>query len=132
MKTSLRWLSITLCLYALGGHFAVAQNAYELGEAALQLEDYEAAIQHFTDAEKSGQTLARLGYAYSQLGRYAEAIHAYQEVLHRDNIETETAAAQALLGLGYIAYRQGRFDEAIRRYTEVIQQGHGRCCRGTS
>ena len=82
MKTSLRWLSITLCLYALGGHLALAQNAYELGETTLQLENYEEAIQHFTSAEKNGKTLAWLGYAYSQLGRYTEAIRAYQEALH--------------------------------------------------
>ena len=123
MKILLRWLSITLCLYVLGGPLAIAQNAYELGEAALQQENYEAAIQHFSSAEKNGKTLARLGYAYSQLGRYAEATQAYQEALHRDNVETQTAAAQALLGLGYIAYRQGRFDDAIQLYTEVVQQG---------
>ncbi|MXV73626.1 tetratricopeptide repeat protein [Candidatus Poribacteria bacterium] len=122
MKTLLRWLSITLCLYALGGHPATAQNAYELGEAALQLENYEEAIQHFTSAEKSGKTLARLGYAHSQLGHYAEATRAYQEALHKDNVESQTAVAQALLGLGYIAYQQGKFDDAIRRYTEVVQQ----------
>lgn len=128
MKTSLRWLSITLCLYALGGYLALAQNAYELGEAALRLENYEAAIQHFTGAEKNGKTLARLGYAYSQLGRYTEAIRAYQEALHsvideRGNVETQTTAAQALLGLGYIAYQQGKFDDAIQFYMEVVQQG---------
>ena len=127
MKTSLPWLSITLCLYALGGHLAIAQKAYELGEAALQLENYEEAIQHFTNAEKNGKTLARLGYAYTQLGRYAEATDTYQEVLQsdideEDNVETQIATAQALLGLGYIAYRQGRFDDAIRCYTEVVQQ----------
>ena len=127
MKTSLRWLSITLCLYILGGHFAIAQNAYELGEVALQQENYEEAIGHFTDAEKNGKTLARLGYAYSQLGRYAEAAHAYQEALRsdigeKDNVETQTAVVQALLGLGYIAYQQGKFDEAIRYYTEVVEQ----------
>ena len=123
MKTSLRWLSITLCLYALGGHLALSQNAYELGEAALQLENYEEAIQHFTSGEKNGKTLARLGYAYSELGRYTEAIRAYQEALHKDNMETQTAAAQALLGLGYIAYQQGKFDDAILFYMEVVQQG---------
>lgn len=128
MKTLLRWLSITLCLYALGGHPATAQNAYELGEAALQLENYQEAIEHFVSAEESGKTLARLGYAYSQLGRYADATRVYQDVLRSDvsekrHVETEIAMSQALLGLGYIASRQGKFDDAIRRYTEVIQQG---------
>lgn len=128
MKTSLRyWLSITLCLYALGGHSAIAQNAYELGEAALQLENYEEAIEHFTSAAQNEKTLARLGYAYSQLGRYADATHAYQDVLRwnvseKHRVETEIAMSQALLGLGYIASRQGKFDDAIRRYAEVIQQ----------
>ena len=132
MRTSLRWLSITLCLYAFGGHLAIAQNTYELGEAALQLENYEEAIQHFTNAEKNGKTLVRLGYAYSQLGRYAEATRAYQDALHKDNVETETASAQALLGLGYITYQQGKFDDAIRLYTEVVQQGAAGVAEGVS
>ena len=128
MTTSLRWLPITLCLCVLSGHLAIAQSAYELGEAALQRGDYEEAIQHFANAEKNGRTLARLGYAYSQLGRYADATGAYQDVLHFDaseerSLEAEIAASQALLGLGYIAYQQGRFDEAIRLYLEVVQRG---------
>ena len=128
MKTSFCRLSIILCLCTLGGHLAVAQNAYELGATALQQGDYEEAIRHFTDAEKDERTLARLGYAYSQLGRYADATRAYQGVLRFDtdeerSLETEVAVSQALLGLGYIAYRQGRFDEAIRLYMEVVERG---------
>ena len=128
MRILLRWLSIILCLHVLGGYLAVAQNAYELGEAALQQENYEEAIRHFTSAEENGKTFARLGYAYSQLGRYTEATRAYQDVLRFDtdekqNTDTEIAMSQALLGLGYIAYRQGRFDRAIRLYTEVVKRG---------
>ena len=132
MKILLRWLSITLYLYVLGGvlggHFAIAQNGYELGEAALQQENYEEAIRHFPSADGNGKTFARLGYAYSQLGRYREATRAYQDALrlNRDekhNADTEIAISQALLGLGYIAYRQGRFDEAIGFYTEVVKRG---------
>ena len=122
------FLNLIFCLYVLGGPLAIAQNAYELGEAALQRENYEEAIQYFTSMEENGKMLARLGYAYSQLGRYAEATRAYQEALDVDaskeqNLESQIAAAQARLGLGYIAYRQGRFDEAIRRYTEVVRGG---------
>ncbi len=128
MKTSFCRLSIILCLCTLGGHLAVAQNAYELGAAALRQGDYEEAIRHFTDAEKDGKTLARLGYAYSQLGRYADATRAYQDVLGFEtdearSLEAEVAVSQALLGLGYVAYQQGRFDEAIRLYMELVQRG---------
>ena len=122
MKILMRWLSITLCLYVCGGPLAIAQNAYELGEAALRQGDYEAAIRHFTNTEKNEKTLAHLGYAYSQLGHYAEATRAYQAVLRKDNAETEIAMSQALLGLGYIAYRQGKFDEAISLYAEVVKR----------
>ena len=128
MKTSLHWLFITLCLCALGGYLVVAQNAHELGETALERGDYQEAIQHFADAEENGRTLARLGYAYSQLGRYADAIRAYQDALHfetdkEQDLEAQVTRSQARLGLGYIAYQQGRFDEAIRYYVEVVQQG---------
>ena len=128
MRILLRWLSITLCFHLLGGHLAIAQNAYERGEAALQQENYEEAIRHFTNAEENGKIFARLGYAYSQLGRYTEATRAYQEAL-RFNIdeqhktETNITMSQALLGLGYIAYRQGKFDAAIGFYTEVVKRG---------
>ena len=121
-------LSITLCLCVFSGQFTIAQNAYELGTTALEQGDYEEAVRHFTDAEKDERTLARLGYAYSQVGRYADATRAYQGVLGFDrdeerSLEAEVAVSQALLGLGYIAYQQGRFDEAIQLYMEVVQQG---------
>ena len=128
MKTLLCRLSIALCFYVLSGHLAIAQNAYELGTTALRQGDYKEAIRHFTDAGKDERTLARLGYAYSQLGRYADAARAYQDVLGFDtdeerSLEAEVAVSQALLGLGYIAYRQGKFDEAIQLYMEVVQRG---------
>lgn len=127
MKTERYSIVFTLCLCVIGEYLVIAQNAYELGEVALQRGDYEEAIQHFRDAEKNSKTLARLGYAYSQLGRYADATQAYQDALHFDtnegpNLEAQVATSQALLGLGYIASQQGRFDEAVRLYTEIVQR----------
>ena len=127
MKIERYSIVFALCLCVIGEYLAIAQNACELGEAALQRSDYEEAIQHFTSAEKNSKTLARLGYAYSQLGRYADATQAYQDVLDFDtgeepSLEAQVATSQALLGLGYIAYQQGRFDEAVRLYTEVVQR----------
>ncbi len=128
MKTGRYSIAFALCFCILGGYLAVTQSDYELGEEALQRGDYQEAIQCFADAEKNGKTLARLGYAYSQLGRYADATHAYQDTLRfttdkEQNLEGQVAVSQALLGLGYISYQQGRFDEAIRLYMEVVQQG---------
>lgn len=123
----IKFLYLTLYFFVLfGGHSVIAQNDYELGEAALQRGHYEEAIQYLTKGEKNGKTLARLGYAYSQLGRYADATRAYQGVLHldmgkADPLEAEVAMSQALLGLGYIAYQQGRFEDAIRLYSKVVQ-----------
>lgn len=121
-----KFLNLILCLHILGGPSAIAQNSYELGEAALQHGNYKEAVQYFIKAEKNGKTLARLGYAYSQLGRYGNATRAYQDALRfagePRSLETQVAMSQALLGLGYITYQQGRFDDAVRLYKEVIQQ----------
>ena len=79
MKTSLRcWLSITLCLYALGGHAATAQNAYEFGEAALRLENYEEAIEHFTSAEKNEKQFPIHRRSSMKIYREIEAQHLVQ------------------------------------------------------
>ena len=64
----IKFLYLTLYFFVLfGGHSVIAQNDYELGEAALQRGHYEEAIQYLTKGEKNGKTLARLGYAYSQM-----------------------------------------------------------------
>ncbi|MDE0634729.1 MAG: tetratricopeptide repeat protein [Candidatus Poribacteria bacterium] len=140
MKISCRWLSIILCLLiSLFGFLdeqpAIAQEeSYKLGEDALQSGDYAQAIQYFSthlqngSIKENGQTLTRLGYAYSQLGRYAEAIRVYQDALRLytskgDSQQTHFVKAQALLGLGYIAYRQANFDDAIQFYVKVVEQG---------
>ncbi len=137
MKIFCRWLSIILCLLislfsVLDARPAIAQeSSYNLGEDALQRGDYAQAIQHFTNYlenaphKESGKTFTRLGYAYSQLGRYVEATRAYQDALRLDspNEQIHAIKAQALLGLGYIAYRQAKFDDAIQFYVKVIEQG---------
>lgn len=140
MKTLSRWLSFILfLLISLFSVFdaqpAIAQEkSYKLGEDALQRGDHAQAIQHFTkhlqitSNKENGKTLTRLGYAYSQLGRYAEAIRAYQDVLRLDGPKDQSqqihvVKAQAFLGLGYIAYRQGKFDDAMQFYAKVVEQG---------
>ncbi len=139
MKTLSRWLSFILfLLISLFGVFdaqpAIAKKIYELGEDALQRGDYAQAIQHFTKHlqntpnKENGKTLTRLGYAYSQLGHYAEAIRAYQDALRLEasknqSQQTRVVKAQAFLGLGYIAYRQGKFDDAMQFYAKVVEQG---------
>ena len=140
MKTLHRWLPIILCLFI--GFLSIfdtiqptiAQRVYELGEDALQRGDYAQAIRHFTEHlrntpnKENGVVLTRLGYTYSQLGRYAEATRVYQDAL-RLNVpkdrsqQTNVVKAQALLGLGYIAYRQAKFDDAIQFYVKVVEHG---------
>ena len=103
------------------------QNAYELGEEALQYGNYEQAIQYLNNAPPTGKTLIRLGFAYSQLGRYTEAKHVYQEALHLAKFDaygkqSHVIIAQTYVGLGYIAYQLGKFDDAIQFYVNVVKQ----------
>ncbi len=137
MKSLSRWLSFILfMLISLFGIFdaqpAIAEKIYELGEDALQRGDYAQAIQYFTKHLQNtpnienGKTLTRLGYAYSQLGHYAEATRVYQKALRLEAAEdqgkqTHVVRAQALLGLGYIAYRQAKFADAIQFYVKVVE-----------
>ena len=134
MKIFCRWLSIILSLLislfsVLDAQPAIAQESYKLGEDALQRGDYIQAIQHFTDClentphKESGKTFTRLGYAYSQLGRYVEATRAYQDALCLDspNDQTHAVKAQALYTLSWLCYRAGKYSEAETAVLEAIK-----------
>ena len=77
MKRERFWMTLALCLYLGSVQFAHSQNAYELGEEALQYGNYEQTIKHLNNAPSTGKTLIRLGFAYSQLGRYTETTRVY-------------------------------------------------------
>ena len=128
MKRECLWLVLICCLYFGSAQSIHSQNAYELAEEALQYGNYEIAIQYLGNIAPTGKTLIRLGYAYSQLGRYADAKHTYQEVLRLVKTEdfgqqAHVLKAQAFIGLGYITYQQGKYDDAIEYYTNVVKQG---------
>lgn len=127
MKSKCFWIVLALCLYLGSVQFTHAQNAYELGEEALQYGNYEQAIQYLNKVPPTGQSLIRLGFAYSQLGRYTEAKRVYQEALHLAKLDaygeqSHVIIAQTYVGLGYIAYQLGKFDDAIQFYTNVVKQ----------
>ncbi len=127
MKRKLFWMALALYLYLGSAQLAHTQSTYELGEEALQYGNYEQAIQYLNNAPPTGKTLIRLGFAYSQLGRYTEATRVYEKVLRLARHEafgeqTHVVKAQAFIGLGYIAYQLGKFDDAIQFYTNVVEQ----------
>lgn len=121
------WKVIAVCLYFGSVQFVHSQDAYELGEEALQYGNYEQAIRYFKNIPPTGKSLVRIGYAYSQLGRYTEATRVYEEVLRlvrqgEFGQQNHVVKAQAFIGLGYIAYQQGEFDKAIQFYENVVEQ----------
>ena len=127
MKRERFCLALALCLYLGSVQFGHSQNAFELAEEALQYGNYEQAIHYLNKTPPTGKRLVRLGFAYSQLGRYTEATRVYQEALRlarRDAFgkQTHVVKAQANIGLGYITYQQGMFDDAIQFYSNVVEQ----------
>lgn len=127
MKKKRLWQVVVLCLYLGSVQCVHAQNAYQLAEEALQYGNYEQAIRYLENTTPTGKSLIRIGFAYSQLGRYREAIDTYQKALRlvrsgEFGQQTHVVKAQAFIGLGFIAYQQGKFDEAIQYYTNVVEQ----------
>ena len=127
MQTKHLWHVIALCLYLGSVQCVHSQDAYQLGEEALQYGDYEQAIRYLKNTTPTGKSLIRIGFAYSQLGRYRESTDTYQKALRLVRAgefgqQTHVVKAQAFIGLGFIAYQQGKFDDAIQYYTNVVEQ----------
>ncbi len=127
MQTKHLWHVIALCLYFGSVQCVHPQDAYQLGEEALQYGNYEQAIRYLKNTTPTGKSLIRIGFAYSQLGRYREAADTYQKTLRLVRTgelgqQTHVVKAQAFIGLGFIAYQQGKFDDAIQYYTNVVEQ----------
>ena len=128
MKSKRFCMVLALCLHLGSVQFTYSQNAYELGEEALQYGNYEKAIQYLNNTSPTGKTLVRLGFAYSQLGRFTESKRVYQEALHLAKLDafgkqSHVIIAQTYIGLGFISYQLGKFDDAIQFYTNVVKQG---------
>ena len=81
MKKKHLWQVITLCLFLGSVQCVHSQDAYQLGEEALQYGNYEQAIRYLKNTTPTGKSLIRIGFAYSQLGRYKEATDIYQKAL---------------------------------------------------
>ncbi len=88
-------------------------------DRALAARQYEAAIQQYEDCLKAGgasyEILGSLGVAYAQLGRFAEAMTAYQQALA---LSPENPKLHSNLGLAYLKSQQ--YQEAAREFTRAL------------
>ncbi|GAA5997071.1 hypothetical protein JCM5350_007746 [Sporobolomyces pararoseus] len=103
----------------------------ELGVIHVHNEDYERAIQFFSEAlvlaknVQSSQaawstTHLNLGHAYRKLERYDEARASYRKV-----IDLDPRASAAYSALGIVEHKRGNFQDAIARYHEALALAPG-------
>ncbi|GAA6010469.1 hypothetical protein JCM11491_006953 [Sporobolomyces phaffii] len=103
----------------------------ELGVVCVHNEEYERAIQFFTETlllarnVQSSQaawstTHLNLGHAYRKLERYSEAQASYRRV-----IDLDPRAAAAYSALGIVEHRRSNFQDAIARYHEALALSPG-------
>ena len=88
-----------------------------------KLEDYPKAIKHFEEAlgldENFSEASNNLGNAYAKMGKYPEAIKAYQKALSNPQYQN---ASMALNNLGMVYYRISKYDEAIDALKEALKR----------
>jgi tetratricopeptide (TPR) repeat protein len=103
---------------------AVTANSYlvhnNLGSALYELEKYDEAIVHYTEALRIKANFAEphynLGIAFARQGKFNEAIAHYTEALR-----IEPGHAKAHNNLGDVLYQQERYDEAISHFSRAVQ-----------
>ncbi len=95
----------------------------EEGIEAYEAEDYETALQRFTDAsiEHPNDPLLdyNMGNAYYKTRRFDEAEAAYQRVIARTN--DPGLKEKAWYNLGNTAFRQGKLEKAVEYYEEALK-----------
>ncbi len=97
-----------------------AEDLYQVGVQALNINDYQMAIQSLESAVQMKPASAKyrymLGYAYYRGGRYDEAVAAFRETL---NLKRAPLATHKWLGDIYAG--QGKKEAAIAAYKEYLK-----------
>ncbi|MEW6682320.1 MAG: tetratricopeptide repeat protein [Nitrospirota bacterium] len=95
-----------------------------LGAARLRASDASGAVEALTAASRLDPLLPRvdfnLGLGYAKLGRYAEAVAAYERAVGRDPTDVK-----ALANLGALYERSGAMDRAARVYRAALAVSPG-------
>lgn len=94
---------------------------FNIGQASVELGDWEEAMAAFKDAlaldPTHAEALKGLGNVYIQLRRDEDAVDAYNQVLEIRPNDTRTR-----YNLGVALARVGRLDDAIAQYERVIEE----------
>ncbi len=107
---------------ALAGSWFQSDTPDRLGHAAFAEEDYEAALEHWTEAQVDAPGDRRidynLGQALYKLQRYPESEEAFTSATASDRTGL---VADAYYGAGNAAFQQGRYPDAITHYEKCIE-----------
>jgi len=108
-----------------GGIAAGNTANYYAGISYLNLGQYEAAISYLKDVKPKGNILpimkfGALGDAYSELGKYDEALAAYKKAAHTK--ENEALTPIYLLRYGMLNEKLEKYAEARTAYQKVVDE----------
>ena len=100
--------------------FACQNRANEATTTEVKQQEYENAIQYYTESIKSKPDYTpaynNRGNAYSRIGKFQNAIEDYNKA-----IEIQPDYAQAYNNLGVIYYKKGDYNRAIEDYDKAIE-----------
>lgn len=95
-------------------------------DEAIRLERQALAIFDSTGyTEMQVKSLMALGGAFERLGKYQEAIAAYQRVFElQEGVAPSTVLAEAYNDLGIVRFRMGDYPEALKNYFSALKIHH--------
>jgi tetratricopeptide (TPR) repeat protein len=105
--------------WAVGRYPGEAAYHHSLGAARLRHGDHAGAAEALVAAARLNASLPRvdfnIGLAYTKLGRYDEAVAAYERAVARDSGDVKSLA-----NMGALYERRGEMDRAARAYRAAL------------
>ena len=104
-------------------YYERAYSDYAVGQWEMAIQGFEEYIRQFPQAPSAAQAQLLIGQCYFMMGKYPEAVAAYEEVIRKHKASDSTGAVPAAYYKQGVAYEQVQQQErAVANYQLLLQE----------